>query len=290
VARVVLVHGIGAQALGEQVLIQQWLPALNSGLTRCGTSELEPGEVAAGFYGDLFRPQGQFLSAGDPFYSPADVQAGWEEELLWAWWKAAAETDPSVRLPGNQSLASTPVPVQTILHQLSRSRFFAGAAPRVMIGNLKQVRRYLFEPDLREQIQDRVRALIDAATRVVVAHSLGSVVAYEALCSMPGHSVRALVTLGSPLGIPNLIFDRLQPTAVNGVGAWPGMGDMRWTNVSDRGDVVALVKKLNPLFGAEAAHRVRDALVDNGSKAHDASPYLTDRLTGQAITDGLYAR
>ncbi|WP_433634849.1 hypothetical protein [Nocardia sp. CA-120079] len=288
-APVVLVHGIGAQVSGEQVLIHQWLPALNSGLIRCEASVLEPAEVVAGFYGDLFRPRGQFLSGGEPFYSPADVQAGWEQELLVAWWRAAAETDPVVRLPGNQSLASTPVPVQMILHQLSQSRFFAGAVPRVMIGNLKQVRRYLFEPDLREQIRDRVRAVIGSDTRVVVAHSLGSVVAYEALCAMPGHGVRALVTLGSPLGIPNLIFDRLQPAAVDGVGTWPGAGELVWTNIADRGDVVALVKKLDPVFGREFTHRVWDAVVDNGAKAHDASPYLTDGLTGQAITDGLHA-
>ncbi len=288
-ARVVLVHGIGAQVSGEQVLIQQWLPALNSGLIRCGATVLEPADVVAGFYGDLFRPRGQFLSVGEPFYSPADVQAGWEQEMLVAWWRAAAETDPAVRPPGDQSLASTPVPVQMILHQLSRSRFFAGAVPRVMIGNLKQVRRYLFEPELREQIRDRVRAVIESDTRVVVAHSLGSVVAYEALCAMPGHGVRTLVTLGSPLGIPNLIFDRLQPAAVDGVGAWPGAGELVWTNIADRGDVVALVKKLDPVFGREFTHRVWDAVVDNGAMAHDASPYLTDGLTGQAITDGLHA-
>ncbi|MGN2638594.1 hypothetical protein ACTD5D_20935 [Nocardia takedensis] len=226
---------------------------------------------------------------GEPFYRSADVEPGWEQELLVAWWQAAADVDPeAVRVPGDQSLASTPVPVQTILHQLSRSRFFAGLAARSMIGNLKQVRRYLFEPDLREQIQNRVRAVIDADTRVVLAHSLGSVVAYETLCSMPGHQVRALVTLGSPLGIPNLIFDRLHPAVVDGVGAWPGPGELVWTNIADRGDVVALVKKLDPLFGTEFTQRVRDAVVDNGARAHDASPYLTDRLTGQAITDGLH--
>ena len=46
---------------------------------------------------------------------------------------------------------------------------------------------------------------------MLVGHSLGSVVAYEALCANPEWPVRMLVTLGSPLGIPNLIFDRLEP-------------------------------------------------------------------------------
>ncbi|WP_245554327.1 hypothetical protein [Nocardia takedensis] len=289
VARVVVVHGIGAQNSGEPKMLSQWLPSLNSGLTRCGTPPLDASEVAAGFYGDLFRRQGAFLSPGEPYYGPADVEAGFEQELLAAWWEAAAEIDAAVRVPGGDSLLPTPVPVQAILHQLSRSRFFAGVATRSMIGKVKQVRRYLLEPDLREQIQDRVRAVITADTRVVVAHSLGSVVAYETLCSMPGHPVRALVTVGSPLGIPNLIFDRLHPAPVEGVGVWPGGPGLVWTNIADGGDVVALVKKLDPLFGTDFTHRVWDAVVHNGATAHDASPYLTDRLTGQAITDGLHA-
>ena len=63
--------------------------------------------------------------------------------------------------------------------------------------------------------------LIDADTRVVVGHSLGSVVAYEALCeyrARAGGYGPALVTLGSPLGIPNLAFDRLDPAPTAGVG------------------------------------------------------------------------
>ena len=91
-------------------------------------------------------------------------------------------------------------------------------------------------------------------TRVMVGHSLGSVVAYEALCAHPQWPVRALVTLGSPLGIRNLIFDRLvpaprlRPTAGRVRGR--GRGRVRsWVNVADEGDVVALVKDLRPLFG-----------------------------------------
>ncbi|MFD0306711.1 hypothetical protein [Streptomyces sp. NPDC127119] len=35
----------------------------------------------------------------------------------------------------------------------------------------------------------------------MVAHSLGSAVAYEAPCARPGHQVRAPVTIGSPPGM-----------------------------------------------------------------------------------------
>jgi hypothetical protein len=115
------------------------------------------------------------------------------------------------------------------------------------------------------------------------------VVAYEALSANPGWPVRMLVTLGSPLGIPNLIFDRLQPAPLPAAGVrpgprgcWPGLG-RAWVNVADRGDVVALVKDLRGAFGPD----VDCWIVDNGATAHNVRPYLTAVQAGRAIWKGL---
>ncbi|MFF4309694.1 hypothetical protein [Streptomyces sp. NPDC001507] len=91
-ARVVAVHGIGKQRLGEETLLRQWLPALNDGLKRAQAPErLADADVAMAFYGDVFRPDGEYLAVGEPPYTSQDVQAGFETELLLAWWQAAAE-------------------------------------------------------------------------------------------------------------------------------------------------------------------------------------------------------
>ncbi|XVS61856.1 hypothetical protein ACQPYE_26655 [Actinosynnema sp. CA-299493] len=287
-------HGIGQQVLGERSLLKEWEPALLDGLSRHADTSGSVGSARAvvgmaavdpvmAFYGDVFRPAGSFLAVGDPILGAADVQAGVERELLAAWWAEAARVDERVVPPGGGTLAATPQWVQRGLVQLSNSSFFAGVALRTMVRDLKQVARYLTEPDVRGAARERVTRMLEADTRVVVAHSLGSVVAYEALCASPGHGVRALVTLGSPLGIANLVFDRLDPPPVAARGAWPGDESLVWTNVADPGDVVALVKDLRPRFG----DRVRNAVVDNGAKAHSVLPYLTDALTGAAIAAGL---
>ena len=118
-----------------------------------------------------------------------------------------------------------------------------------MLSDLRQVRLYLADPEVRRAARERVAAVVDDATRVLVGHSLGTVVAYEALCAHPEWPVRTLVTLGAPLGIRNLIFDRLQPPpepSGEGLrGRWPG-GVTSWVNVADAGDAVALVKDLRP--------------------------------------------
>ncbi|WP_205661083.1 hypothetical protein [Amycolatopsis vastitatis] len=285
--RIACVHGIGQQAAGEQSLSQTWVPALLDGLTRADQGDAATADdVAMGFYGDLFRPAGELLTVGDPMFTAADVDPGLEEELLLAWWREAARVDPKVAPPEADTLVRAPGSVQAALRQLSRSRFFGGLALRAMVFDLKQVRRYLQDPRLRDAARAAVRKLITAETRVVVAHSLGSVVAYEVLAAMPDHQVQALVTLGSPLGIANLIFDRLDPTPHDGLGAWPGSDTLVWTNVADRGDVVALEKDLRPRFGP----RVVNAVVHNGARAHAVAAYLTDKLTGTAIADGLHAR
>ncbi|MFD4373784.1 hypothetical protein [Streptomyces sp. NPDC058486] len=195
-ARIVGVHGIGKQSMGESSLLAEWWPAMADGLRRAGAADgLDASDGTMAFYGDLFRPAGEWLAVGDPRYTAAEVEDGFERDLLAQWWRPASERDAN--LPGPQSasvtLASAPRSVQAALRALSGSRFFAGIALRAMVFDLKHVHRYLVEAELRERARTRVREAIGPDTRVV-AHSLGSVVAYEALCTLPGHPVRALVT------------------------------------------------------------------------------------------------
>jgi pimeloyl-ACP methyl ester carboxylesterase len=214
----------------------------------------------------------------------SDVEEGFERELLEAWWAEAAAGEEGVPEADARTKLRTPKAVQRALNALSQSRFFAGLTERLIIGFIKQVHAYLDDDGVRAQIQARVDRVAGTGTTVLVGHSLGSVVAYEAACAHPGWDL-ALVTLGCPLGIRNLVFDRLRPPPEGGRGQFPA-GAATWTNIADTGDVVALVKRLAPLFG----DRVQDLLVNNGSNAHDISPYLTAVQTGHAIAEGLARR
>jgi pimeloyl-ACP methyl ester carboxylesterase len=63
---------------------------------------------------------------------------------------------------------------------------------------------YLQDPEVQRTARGLVVAQIGLSTRVVVAHDLGSVVAYEALCDHPELNVETFITLGSPIGQPNV--------------------------------------------------------------------------------------
>jgi pimeloyl-ACP methyl ester carboxylesterase len=281
--RIVGIHGIAQQVRGPEVLRASWAPALRDGVVLSGAEPPDEADLEIAFYGDLFRAKGG-KAVGAPSYVAADVEEGFEQELLEGWWVEAAASDDAVPGPDSLTKLRTPKTAQRALNALSQSRFFAGLAERLIIGFIKQVHAYLSDDSIRREIQARMVRVIGSDTAVLVGHSLGSVVAYEATCAHPDWDL-ALVTLGCPLGVRNLVFDRLQPPPQNGCGQFPA-GAGTWTNIADSGDVVALVKQLAPLFGG----RVQDLLVDNGSKAHDVSPYLTAVQTGRAIAEGLARR
>lgn len=285
-ASILVIHGIGQEWEGSNTLHARLFPALRDGVNRAGV-EIGSDNVRFASYGDLFRPAGEFLAPA-PYYDASSIEPGYEEDLLMALWERAAAVDESVVPPGEEVL-SQPSPVRRALAALSGSRFLAGVAERAFIGTLKQVRTYFCDDSIRAAVQEAVAMAMTKDTRLVIGHSLGSVVAYETLFSHPRPSVRALVTLGSPLGLRNLIFDRLRPSPTPAraggrlMGAWPPVS--MWGNVVDVGDIVAVTEDLRPLFG----EKIRQARVHNGAKAHDMVRYLEDAVTGQLIAAGLDA-
>ena len=289
-ARVVAVHGINNTYSGPRGIVGDWMPALLDGVELAGGAGLlRPEDVGCAFYGDVFRRPGRTLSHDDvASLEPGDVSDGPEAELLAAWWREAADVDPGVVPPSARTLGPLDG-VQAALAALAGSRFLAGTTERLLIFWLQQVRAYFTKSKLRDEIQTRLCEVIGPDTEVVVAHSLGSVAAYEALCAHPGWNVRGLVTLGSPLAIRNIILDRLQPAPQRMAGSWHAAWPMQlesWTNIADRADFVALVKRLRPVFGDD----VVDVEIDNGTRMHEVARYLTAAETGSAIIRALGGR
>jgi pimeloyl-ACP methyl ester carboxylesterase len=145
---------------------------------------------------------------------------------------------------------------------------------------LAQVGAYFTNDELRASAQARVAAAVTPDTRVVVAHSLGTVVAYETLCHHPEWPVTDFVTLGSPLG-GEVVFANLRPEASEGVGVWPG-AVRRWTNIRNADDPACAVSLLGRFDGP-----LVERAVDNGHRVHDPEPYLNNREAGQAVAGAL---
>lgn len=283
---ILCIHGIGQQLQGQELLSTNWRIALRDGMRNSGASEEDlPGDadITVAFYGDLFREEAT-KGFGPPFQL-ADIEEGIEAELIKAWFHEAKASSQSAGMHGDKVVSKSgwqPEAIQKMAVALLRYPFFASLTEQLFVGALKQVRQYFTDPDKRQKVKQRFASQLNVDTRLVIAHSLGSIVAYEALIVAKELAAPALITLGSPLGLPNLIFDRLKPTPVAGQGAWPG-NVRSWTNITDRHDIVAAVKDLAPLFKG-----VRDIRVSNEALAHDVSPYLTAKETGASILEALH--
>lgn len=287
--KVIGIHGIGQTYLGSEQLKHAWLLALQDGMSEAGGPRLEDDDFEMIAFGALFRPEG--TRGAEARINPEELD-DWERQMLVDWWREAAALSslssgddggesPEIQPPDFKGRARTPLMAQRALRQLAKSRFFTALGPeRILLFDLRQVRLFLHDSELKRSILERVAKRCVPGPRVVVAHSLGSVVAYEALCAHPEWDVDTLVTLGSPLGIRNLIFEALTPRPQNGRGAWPNV--RRWVNIADQGDIVALQKELSPSFGA-----VEDRLIYNGWQAHDVRRYLSARITGEAVAAAL---
>ncbi|MEV1172941.1 hypothetical protein [Nonomuraea sp. NPDC049784] len=111
-----------------------------------------------------------------------------------------------------------------------------------------EVAAYLTDQAKREKCRQVVADVIRKhRPKVVIAHSLGSVVTYETLWANPDLQIDLLITLGSPLGMRNVVFERLLPAPINGRGERPE-GVKRWVNIADKDDIAAIPPNLAVSF------------------------------------------
>ena len=295
--KVAAIHGIGNRFEGYDTITAAWLPALNSGLREAEFPPIEDGDFTLIFFGSIFRPPG--TRGSDTKLTTEDKE--WARKMLLDFNRETARLaeqnrtnsdpkgeDPRIQAPegpGTAVVASSrgraPQSLQAMLRQLSKSRFFKALGPeRLLLADLREVRCFLHEPEIKSVVLRRFEECIQLGTRVLVGHSLGSVVAYEALCRHPEWKIDTFVSLGSPLGIRNLVFDALTPAPENAYGVWPNV--RRWVNIADNGDIVALEKDLSKYFGP-----VKDVRIYNGWASHDVRRYLTAMETGKAIGQAL---
>lgn len=254
---------------------------MSDGVERATGHRVDVPEVRVAFYGDLFLPDA--LTPGMKAPGDEDLLDGLGDDEL-ADLLSVAEDLPEEVLTGKDGSdkALAPARLPSALRALVRGldARFGAAAGVLLLGELRQVRRYLTDPAVTEQAESRVSSEVSEQTRVLIGHSLGSVVAFEWARKNPDVALDLLVTLGSPLGL-RLIRARLDPAAA-GSAAQVLPHVARWVNVYDPGDVVASGCPLDTHWpGAQ------DRQVHNGNAPHAISRYLNKRQTGTPVADVL---
>ncbi|WP_406863913.1 hypothetical protein ABZO31_27165 [Streptomyces sp. HUAS MG47] len=309
--RLVFVHGIGGPR-DPAAELAHWSAALAAGMRAAGHSalaaslEAAPGAHAAFVpYADLFgRPQAQ---GGDDTLDEAGLLAALVTELvdeaaelasadddpeaLGILAHARAEAAPTGQQQGAPDLARRALNAVTTLLSL---RPWDGAGewltPKLMVRQLGQVARYLARAEadadgatLDERIRARLAAALGDGPAVVVAHSLGTVVALETLHEQ-GADVPLFVTLGSPIAMRTVVLPRLRPQPP----AVPD-GTARWLNFWDRDDVIAVRPRLEHALapGTSGVRPVSARVDSDGLWVHTATKYLAQAAVAGPVAEAL---
>ena len=157
---------------------------------------------------------------------------------------------------------------------------------------LRDVNDFLFEPERRQPMLDSVleRLRSGGGPFVVVAHSQGTMIAYEVLrrLSRDEITVPLFVTIGSPLGLAEVqdVF-RVWAGVKRGKLPFPPCVD-RWVNVADRLDPVSLDSRLDNDFAGKIEDRSGWFTNHHSPRSpHSASGYLLNKHVQQAVRETL---
>ncbi len=148
----------------------------------------------------------------------------------------------------------------------------------------EQARNYLCDPAIRATVLNRILdKLPDDGEIVLVAHSLGSVIAADLLRRLPvSLRVAGMVTIGSPLAAEVFGVDKLRVSLVD-----PPTNLAWWVSFWDPQDPVAARRGVSSAFPWMVDFRVRTS-TPGPLAAHQAVEYLAHDVVGEAIGFALF--
>lgn len=137
---------------------------------------------------------------------------------------------------------------------------------------------YLTKPALRTAIDEHVATFLDDQPVTIVAHSLGTLVAYRLLRDRKIRC-RRLITLGSPLSF------KIVRASLDGPFSYP-VGLLDWRNFFDPIDLVCLGRAF-PSHPTWSPRLIHDQVNNEHDFGHDADGYLRTSEVGRAVQEAL---
>jgi hypothetical protein len=283
-----LIHGRDQQGKQPDLLKAAWMNALTHGAQQAGKKLPMPITVEFPYYGDKLD---EFARAYDiPLSSEAQSRGAPVDDEFQAFQYEFAEdirqragvTDNQVEAEyGNEPQERGPLNwkwVQAVLRAIDKHG--GGMNQKTLEVFTRDVFLYTMRPGVRDEIDRIVAAKLTERPTVIVAHSLGTIVAYSVLITDQRKlQVPLLVTVGSPLGV-RAVRNQFKPLrSPDPVKAW--------YNAFDKRDVVALY----PLDAANFP--IRPAIDNNGgvnnftSNRHGIEGYLNNGPVAGKICSGL---
>jgi hypothetical protein len=284
--KLVFIHGRAQQGKDPEALQQQWEESFDKGLKNACLKRPNELEIGFPFYGDVLdqlinqvnapllaevKERGADVSTEEiefrgEFFSELAERAGLTQEEIEQYYEG------KVREKGILNWEW----VHSIMKALDNSTKLGDI---VLDSFTRDVYVYLTKGVVQRRINAIVEQDISGDPCVVVGHSLGSVVGYNVLRSIP-HKVVRYVTVGSPLGIKS-IKRRLNPPL-----EMPS-ATTSWFNALDEGDFIALYPLNNVHFPIIPPIENKTDVDNTTNNQHGIIGYLPDPDVAKAIYEGL---
>lgn len=282
--KIIFVHGRSQQNKDPIALAKQWERALLEGFKRIGTPYVGKLDFTFPYYGDVLfdavdkASTENFQELVNKGASSAGPDAQ-EQEFLWQVIREIAlqqgiteeqiarEANGDVDIKGMQNWPA-------ILAALRLLDKIKGTGASMIELITRDVWYYLTRKGIRLKVNQIVDLKLPKDDEcIIVAHSLGTIVAYNLLMNRhPVNNVRAFITLGSPLGI-KAIYDRL-PSDISPRKAPPDVG--QWDNLRDERDAVALYEIGKGVFGGAPTVLNNSNVINESNNRHGIVEYLQD--------------
>jgi pimeloyl-ACP methyl ester carboxylesterase len=255
---ILMVHGRGMVGRDTAALRALWLDGLNAGAKTLSTQPLiADRDVRLVWYADVLEPS----SAERCSYSSSDPRA-----------RRDAAGDPELK-----SFVSL---VSNVLGALTT--FIADKEPASELRSLSGDAAFLSDSHTRCAAERRLADAIDRATRegrpvIIVAHSMGSLVAYDYLSSRGDSGVvQRVISVGSPLGSSELRHLLIGGDSTESFALPASVKS--WINVRSAADPFAM-----PL---SIARDVITSTPPDEPDTHEMTGYLRNPATASAIIGG----
>lgn len=238
--RIVMIHGRAQEGRDPDEIYVEWTRALAAGAAAAGHDLPDTLDIALPFYGDKLDALTQayemplaheITTKGDALQ---DRYIAFQAEVADDIRRKAGITDAEVNaIYGDNPRPKGPLNWEWVQAMIGAIDAWSGDSSQFVIElMMRDVFLYTTAPAIRSAVNEIVLEAFDDRPTVVIAHSLGSVVAYDLLRYATAPEVPLLITVGSPLGI-NAIRREIQPVL------HPSTVE-NWLNGYDERDVVAL--------------------------------------------------
>jgi len=287
--RILMVHGRGQGGRSEAELSTIWTETLQEGFHAAGKPWPAGLKIDLPFYGDALDA----ITARSRLPTPDDVvQKGPGQNLAFEQFMQSALdemqqkgdiADAEVRAEmaptaSQQKGIQNWGWVQAIARAIDKR--LTPASDFTIETFLSDVFLYVTRKEVTREIDAIVEARLTNEPTLVIAHSLGSVVAYNVLRRRHRTmDLRGFITVGSPLGL-RAISSKL------GVAENPAAA-VGWTNAYDERDIVALNPLDDEYFPADPAILNHDGVDNDTDNRHGIVGYLDDRQVVLKVAQAL---